>query len=277
MRGRSHGQLAALIALAATMGGCVQATRHSNTMLFGTNTHFGIRAGTATGNVPEVNVGYSRQEAVVMPLVANTSDDGTVQKPCPIADPPAFVTGEGEVHPCVLVGVRGQIRDSYSVLASFGAKFNGSAKGDAAAEGRLAQYFATGVAAQMLAFNGGASVVALGEAAARSAENPPSEGALQAFLAGDPVAAAAGAKAREDYFEFRERLLAKVRLTPTDEIEARIDAFEKAATVDQVGVAKLCTSTKACRDAILTKYPYRRLFSDKQAALEAALSAWPVK
>lgn len=277
MRGRSHGQLAALIALAATMGGCVQATRHSNTMLFGTNTHFGIRAGTATGNVPEVNVGYSRQEAVVMPLVANTSDDGTVQKPCPMTGPPATAAGEVEVHPCLLVGFHGPMRDSYSVLASFGARFDSSANGDAAAEGGLAQYFATGVAAQTLALTGGASVVALGGAAQRAAENPPDPETLQAFFAGEPVAVGAGVKARTSYFAFRDRLLAKVQLTPTNEIATRIAAFENTAKVDQVGVAKLCTSTEACRAAIVKHYPYRRLFSEKQVALEEALAAWPVK
>lgn len=273
MRRRSHGQLAALIALAATTSGCVQATRHSNTMLFGTNTSFGIHAGTATGGIPEMNVGYARQEAVVMPLVANVADDGRVQKPCDI-----MKTDPGAVpHPCLLIAVHDKSRDSYSVLASFGAEFDGSVQSSGTgSKGGLAQYFATGVAAQMLALSGGASVVALGDAAKRSADSRPSSAQLEALLAGDPVAAAAGVKARDGYRAFRDRLLAKVQLTPSDDVDDRMRAFEQAATVDQVGVAELCTSNEACRNAILDEDPYRRLFARKQPALEAALDAWPV-
>jgi hypothetical protein len=126
-------------------------------MVFGTNTVFGIDAGQNVNGVPSVTVGYRRQEAVVMPLVANTTDNGTFQVPCDVGGA-AELTSAG-MHPCILVGRRGNSIDTYSVLASFGARFNGSGTGTAG--GQLAQYFATGLAAQALAISGGADIVSL--------------------------------------------------------------------------------------------------------------------
>ena len=74
MHRRPYRKAAAVTALALLAAGCVQATRHSNTMYFGTNTTFGIKAGAATGETPKVIVGYDRQEAVILPLVANTAE-----------------------------------------------------------------------------------------------------------------------------------------------------------------------------------------------------------
>jgi hypothetical protein len=66
--------------------------------------------------------------------------------------------------PCFLVGQNGGAIDSYSVLASFGAQFSASAT-NPSANGGLAQFFATGLAAQALAIRGGPALVAVGRAA----------------------------------------------------------------------------------------------------------------
>ena len=54
-------------------------------------------------------------------------------------------------------------KDTYSVLASFGAQFEGAASAgtsnSATAKGGIAQYFATGLAARLLAQSGGAGLV----------------------------------------------------------------------------------------------------------------------
>ena len=138
-------------------------TRHSNTMVFGTNTSFGISVGADATTTPNISVGYKRQEAVIMPLVANTSDNGTVMSPC------AQHNANGKMPDTCLL--RGQVGpaggrgfDTYSVLASFGAKF-GADSNPPHADGQIAQYFATGLAARLLAENGGASVIATGDAA----------------------------------------------------------------------------------------------------------------
>ena len=150
MRRRLHRTIVTSIICALSLSGCAQMTRHSNTLVFGTNTSFGLTAGTSAANVPSVSVGYQRQEAVVMPLVANVKDVGGVLQPCDIS--PAIAVGDGgaDTPPCMLVGRRDKSLDTYSVLGSFGATFGASgAKGEA--QGGLAQYFATGLAAQLLA------------------------------------------------------------------------------------------------------------------------------
>ncbi len=59
----------------------------------------------------------------------------------------------------------GKKQDTYSVLASFGAKFGG---GSSNTDGGLAQFFATGIAAQNLANSGGARLVAVQSANAET-------------------------------------------------------------------------------------------------------------
>jgi hypothetical protein len=190
---RLHSYLALSAALLAC-GGCTQMTRHSNMVVFGTNTVVGLRVGTNATQVPSIDLGYTRQEAVLMPLVANTGNaqgqatgPGTLV-PCNVGTDVKVVKGtpapdgtalpEFVTHPCLLVATDNtddrQGRDSYSVLASFGADFGASAEPSGAkARGGLAQYFATGMAAQLLALNGGAAVVAVGPAAEAAADNAP--------------------------------------------------------------------------------------------------------
>ncbi|MEJ0059561.1 MAG: hypothetical protein WDM79_08325 [Terricaulis sp.] len=139
---------------------------HNNVMLFGTDTNFGIAAGTSATNIPQVNIGYQRREAVVMPLLANVTGSNGAVTPCTI-------TNAADAQACKFVAeYGGQSRDSYSVIASFGARFEAqSSTNTPNASGGLAQYFATGVAAQILALKGGASVIAIGQAAEASAKN----------------------------------------------------------------------------------------------------------
>lgn len=262
---------------AGVLGGCVQSTRHSNTMLFGTNTHFGIRAGTSAASVPEVNIGYARQEAVIMPLVANSQDNGHHQKPCDITQPITTGGAPFAVHPCLLVGVNGKSQDSYSVLASFGAEFDGQARPDGThAKGGLAQFFATGVAAQMLALKGGAAVVAVGEAAAESAENSTVSDQTIKALFGDKVVYERGTSVRTAYDIFRDKLLGKIALTAPADLPTKIAAFEAAAGVSNSGIAPDCTDAEACRKAVTANTPYLNVFEDRQSQIDQALAAWKV-
>jgi hypothetical protein len=147
-----------LIASSLLASGCTQTVRHTNTLLFATNTQIAISAGTSATAQPDITIGFKRQEAVVMPLVANYAPDPKEPGklvPCGNAtSPPA--------DSCLIVGKNGTsgAQDSYSVLASFGAKFGGKSSGATPeASVGIAQYFATGVAAQLLAATGGASIV----------------------------------------------------------------------------------------------------------------------
>jgi hypothetical protein len=246
-------------------------------MLFGTNTHLGIRAGASASSVPEVNIGYARQEAVVMPLVANSLDNGTHQSPCDITQPISAGGAQFAVHPCLLVGVNGKAQDSYSVLASFGAQFDGQAQPDGThAKGGLAQYFATGVAAQMLALKGGAAVVAVGEAAAEAAEHSDvSDQAIKAMY-GDKKIYERGQAVRTAYDGFRERLLGKIALTPSADLPAKVAAFETAAGVSSRGIAADCTDTEACKQAVAENTPYLDVYEARKSEIEQAFAAWKV-
>jgi hypothetical protein len=273
---RSIAYLAALSAL-PLLGGCVQATRHSNTMVFGTNTSFGIKVGTDTAQVPSIVVGYNRQEAVVMPLVANTvefpsSTSATNRlSPCNLAAPVGVSGAKFAVHPCLLAAVNGKAMDSYSVLASFGASYDASGSG---AKGGLAQYFATGVAAQLLAATGGAAVVSTGDAATASAlKAPPVEQTIEA-LYGDSAEFAAGRALVTPFNDFVSRLLAKIELTPTAGLSAAVDKFEIAAN-SPIRIANSCTDKGLCKSAVRNAYAIG--YQGNPASFEAALTSWAVQ
>jgi hypothetical protein len=270
MHRRLYKQLAALVIVAATSG-CVQATRHSNTMVFGTNTSLGIKVGTDVAQVPSINVGYDRQEAVIMPLVANSQDNGSTQSPCDLSKSDALPASQYLVHPCSLVATNGGATDSYSVLASFGANFDGAVKGsDTKLKGGLAQYFATGMAAQLLAATGGAAVVATGEAALKSAEKGigPSEAAM---LFSTP-ATLARAKLIDDSMK-RMRIL--IAGTADTEIPKKMKGFEVklGLAAGALGIAWDTDCAKA--GPCIAKVEEEKARFLTNVKLEEALSGWP--
>jgi len=198
------------------LAGCVQATRHSNTMVFGTNTSLAARVGQGVNQIPEVSVGYGRQEAVIMPLLANTGDSGGRQgvlspcsqlvtptpSPTPTPTPTTLPASNAQPHPCKFVATKtnasGEIvsQDSYSVLASFGANVKARSPGDGTKNAEIgvgiAQYFATGVAAQLLAANGGAAVVSVSQGATESAKSTETGAATAAVTGSKPTPTGSG-------------------------------------------------------------------------------------
>jgi hypothetical protein len=165
-----------IAAAALTAASACTTPHHSNALIFGTNTNFGIDVGQTATGVPSILVGYRRQEAVFMPLVANVAyDENGVPQPCDVY-PGAVENLTGatsgqtgrlklrEIPPCFLVGQHDNALDTYSVLASFGAEFSARA-GSPEVGGGLAQFFATGLAAQALVIRGGSSLVAVSQAA----------------------------------------------------------------------------------------------------------------
>lgn len=274
MRRRSIGRFAALVCLISTSG-CVQATRHSNTMVFGTNTSFGIKVGTDTAQVPTIVVGYDRQEAVIMPLVANTQEakDGALNRLSPCDLTQAVGVGDGAkfaVHPCLLAAVNGKAMDSYSVLASFGASYDASSSG---AKGGLAQYFATGVAAQLLAATGGAAVVSTGDAATASALKAPTIEQTIEALYGDGKAFASGRALVTPFNDFMTRLQAKIDLTPEAGLKAAVQTFETASS-SPIKIADGCASKALCKSAARNAYVIG--YQQNQKGFEDALTAWAI-
>jgi hypothetical protein len=167
MRYNITGKLA-LIAPALLLVGCGSTPEHTNTLLFGTTTKFALDVSVnPAGGTPDFTVGYKRHEGVWMPLLANKkTGDATEPATCSNCE---FV---GKAKP-------GEKEDTYSVLASFGASFGGGAeantpgegdspKASAKAQGGLAQFFATGIAARNLATTGGARLVSVQSADAET-------------------------------------------------------------------------------------------------------------
>lgn len=181
---RLTGSLLALLLLAACEG------TGNHTMIFGTNTlvALDVSSDPASGN-PHFTLGYKRQEAVWLPLAlsgalaepthhcvkigendkltcvpGNDDVQGTYvcspidsrQANASVGTTPLLCTTIGDAQGALLQGSadgNGGGKDAYSVLASFGMKYDDEVEGD------IAQYFATGLAARALAETGGASLV----------------------------------------------------------------------------------------------------------------------
>ena len=172
------------------LGGCTSTPHHTNTLIFAVNTKLALDVSAAPmGGIPGVTIGYSRQEAVWMPLLANRETKSPF-KPAEcntmaITDchfrgkyTQTLKTGETEGETAGET-VEDEKTDAYSVLASFGAKLStkasstggaqsttgdaatGDSSTDSATGFALAQFFATGIAAQNLATEGGARLVTI--------------------------------------------------------------------------------------------------------------------
>jgi len=159
----SRSRLGALSAVPLAVSACTGATPHNNVLLFGTDTKLAIVADAppTQGGIPEISIGYQRREAVWMPLVMNktvTAESvlGGIVYANGTSEPDGGNLYKGVETRTPSSGPDKQIErtDAYSVFASFGSKFGASGdttKQTADAHGALAQFFATGIAAQNLA------------------------------------------------------------------------------------------------------------------------------
>ena len=170
------------------LGGCTSLGDHNDVLLFGTDTKFAldVSADATSGGTPSVTFGYKRKEAVWMPLLVNGA--------CRRDAPPTYCeTSARDSKDSRYIGESGASstarKDAYSVFASFGANLKGEANTKAQAAVGLAQFFATGIAAQKLAENP--------QAASVLAVQPEATGQAIALAAtGDPalISAVVGAK-----------------------------------------------------------------------------------
>lgn len=145
----------ALAAVAVT--GCA----HNDVLVFGTSTTIGANLETSGGQgAPSILIGFERQEAVWMPLLANGVESQIAAcravdgRTCPT--PAAARTGSpSESMYQSTVRENGTVvrTESYSVFASLGASFNGRANTGVEAGAGLAQFFATGNAALNISEN----------------------------------------------------------------------------------------------------------------------------
>jgi len=223
------------------VAGCETMPHHTNTLFFGTATTLGVEIGAATPGspTPQGTVGYSRVEALALPLLANVSfkEGGTNDEKITACDPRITATGtlggtmggdidvtvkkttngqpqgiiKGKVattievkgadaesgvksgHECKFIGTRGEDEDTYSVLATFRGKVAGSGNAGSGNAGsgnengnevkaNVAQYFASGHAAVILAERAGAAAVSTGKAAEESARTSVELSTLRAYI-----------------------------------------------------------------------------------------------
>lgn len=217
--------LSALV-LALAVAGC----RHGNAINFVTNTQFGVKVGVNAEKIPEVQIGYNRQEATRVPvyweqkeganatvrsepqitvllkeaqaalaqkkdgqanlLIADAKSEiskakGTTVSPvfnliAKTANKRSYEDDERQ-HLASLINAElalpveiqqfieqgkfiaehgpNGIKDAYSVLGTFSGSGSGSASSTVNGNVKVAQFFATGAAAQLLAQTGGAALV----------------------------------------------------------------------------------------------------------------------
>lgn len=172
-----HGLMACAAVFA--LSGCIMGNPHNDVLVFGTTTKVAldVSAPVQNGALPEFTLGYKRNEGVWMPLKPNGAPDPAanadrnklaqqlttctqtlaqdfdreVARAVCIADivpKDKYVSYSAGIDPSK-GGSEAEL-DTYSVFASFGGRgglgFNSSS-------GQLAQFFATGIAAQRLGAN----------------------------------------------------------------------------------------------------------------------------
>lgn len=130
--------------------------RHGNAINFVTNTQFGLKVGVNAEKIPEVQIGYNRQEAARVPVfheTKNSSIPGSIDS--------ADVEKLKYVAKISKSG-KSESEDAYSVLGTFSGQASGGSSGNSGngtGNVRIGQYFSTGIAAQLLAKTGGAALV----------------------------------------------------------------------------------------------------------------------
>lgn len=263
-------------ALAVFLAGCTT-PQHTNLLIFGTNTVGGLKIGADVNQVPTIQLAYSRQELVLMPLLANTlaarPNGDLLMQPCPVERGTPPPTPSALALNCKFLGNDEANLDTYSVMASFGAKGGATAgRGTAEARGAVAQYFATGLAARELARHG-AALVATSESATREAEiseinaSPELRRAIEAQRQ--------GVTAREAQRRtYREAVAAKIETSA--DYKARLTNVDTALGLTPPdGFAKGCSSAEsasACATAIRSGALVSYLTADEwQQALAAVL------
>lgn len=191
MRWRHAAALSGVFAAAAC-----SAPHHTNTLMFATDSRIALDvSANAMTSSPQVTIGYRRTEGVFMPLVPNRDNRGNPTAAC---EPGATGTAAGQ---CLIQGqgegANGASggRDAYSVLASFGASASGGATanalnggggqpgGNVTGSATVAQFFATGIAAQRLAQNAAADRLFRADTAQEAPVTPEGERARQDAVA----------------------------------------------------------------------------------------------
>lgn len=243
----------------------LSACAHNDVLVFGTDSSFGIDVQTAAtqGASPSITVGYKRKEAVWMPLIVNATHSKVAAGQAVTWNP------DGVKYASTVPGADGKDRrDTYSVFASLGARFDNEINaGGGKVGGGLAQFFATGRAAVALTENealvtslklsDGESATAQATAVTAAATNK-SATAISSGLTPDQTAALEAAAAKLIALHDRRVNLVLACATGADgayrweEIVAGTDYAEGEKTAYK-GFAKANLAAKLKENPALTK------------------------
>lgn len=215
------------------LAGCTSTPQHTNTLVFGTTTRLALDVSQDPTASVGVTLGYKRQEAVWMPLLPNqpvSNPQAQDSKLQPITcgnrtrteyDVPKSVQ---ETECEMFIGTdKDRNRDTYSVLASFGANAGGSAQsGSVNGNGQIAQYFATGLAARLLAQSGGAGLV--------NTSGPSPQATVQAELAKSRLEQLLGKLSKDGISVDAAQVTAAFAKAPGSSVDATVQGRVKAAT-----------------------------------------------
>ena len=145
--GTAKPALLSLLGTCLLVGGC----GHGDAIIFASNKQIGVKVGVNSEQIPEVSVGYNGQDLAFVPL----------HKKDPKGTNANQIIAEGKYR----ATTDGTDQDAYSVYGSFAGMAGGSGKGvpsgsaEVGAKLSLSQFFATGMAAQLLAKESGAQAL----------------------------------------------------------------------------------------------------------------------
>jgi hypothetical protein len=214
-------------------------------------------------------------------LLANTREKESSENllsPCNVEEAVRVVATSGNtdappfaIHPCLFAATNGGSTDSYSVLASFGANFDAEVGDGAKAGGGLAQYFATGMAAQILATTGGAAVINTSAEA-----SGPEAATAVATLFGTPAQRAQTERFVSSYKQFKKDLQARIIADPDDQtMLMRLKRFETNVSANSK-LSMLCSTKPTCIAKLNEEgdTTFANLYRGKAAEMDTELTKW---
>lgn len=231
---------AILVGSMLVLSACSSTPKHTNTLIFGTNTKVALDISQdPTGSVG-FTLGYRRQEAVWMPLLANKGGENVPVEGCLEQDCVVFKGTAGTGGPA-----GDGAKDTYSVLATLSGQTSGQAGGQSPSVkggGAIAQVFATGFAARLLAVTGGAALV--------NTESDPTTASAVAALTTE---ATSRIKIGEQHI--------KDILICVQKTDGKIDGTRLTAVVNKAAAAD--SKKKVFKEALVTKL---KAYADRPGA-----------
>ncbi len=263
-------KILAVGSITALLPACAMNKKHNDVLIFGTGTTVGVNVAAPIQNagLPKFSIGYDRLEAVWMPLKPNDVKAGDAAKALNECAKSLTSLGTAALTPEVIKNTCMSIAlpankyvsmsrglnenkggkelelDTYSVFASFGGS---GALSFGNASGNLAQFFATGIAAQRLAANPTVGLALNAQADESVAAAVQSETLTETqTYARSKAADDEGAKRRLKWDLFHKELKGLIASEPNDSAAHTKMAAVNVAIFGDTKLADACTQRTSC-------------------------------